>query len=365
MDDHRFWRRWVSRRIVCSLLTSCSEMSVFGSYWETWYFVVCEQACTCGHQMDKILWQTPESIVILHSSHMWIQTILLCGKHSTTMQTWIVFEDSDFAGDFEDSKSISGGVLCIFGSHTFVPISWMCKKQTSVSHSSTEIISLDAGSRMDGIPALTLWDLVIEVFHSSPNQTHKTKDVREPQGNLSQPLTRISIWSTLITFHQAAHNLVPMPCCMSLRITKPRLKIIIKGRSQTMRHVSRTRRVALDWLFQRIDLDAKIQIKYVDTIHQLADIMTKGSFSRDEWNNLLHLCNISYSSLHCWSQNFSFTSCTKTIAKRMQEQEREQDRGKVKADDEPGLHCLDKFFDCAESGCAEKPGDTESTLSKR
>ena len=49
-----------------------------------------------------------------------------------------LFQDSDFAGDLEDSKSTSGGVLCIFGSHTFVPISWMCKKQTSVSHSSTE-----------------------------------------------------------------------------------------------------------------------------------------------------------------------------------------------------------------------------------
>ena len=40
--------------------------------------------------------------------------------------------------------------------HTFVPISWMCKKQTSVSHSSTEseIISLDAGLRLDGFPHL-------------------------------------------------------------------------------------------------------------------------------------------------------------------------------------------------------------------
>ena len=47
-------------------------------------------------------------------------------------------QDSDFAGDLEDSKSTSGGVLCIFGSHTLVPISWMCKKQTSVSHSSME-----------------------------------------------------------------------------------------------------------------------------------------------------------------------------------------------------------------------------------
>ena len=56
--------------------------------------------------------------------------------------------------------------MCIFGSHTIVPISWMCKKQTAVSHSSTEseIISLDTGLRLDGIPALDLWDLIVVVL---------------------------------------------------------------------------------------------------------------------------------------------------------------------------------------------------------
>ena len=49
-----------------------------------------------------------------------------------------LFQDSDFAGDLEDSKSTSGGTLCIFGSHTFVPTSCVCKKQTSVWHSCTE-----------------------------------------------------------------------------------------------------------------------------------------------------------------------------------------------------------------------------------
>ena len=42
------------------------------------------------------------------------------------------------------------------------------------SHSSTkaEIISLDAGLRMNGIPPLDLWNLVIEVFHYSLNQSN-------------------------------------------------------------------------------------------------------------------------------------------------------------------------------------------------
>ena len=77
-----------------------------------------------------------------------------------------LFQDSDFAGDLEDSKSTSGGALCIFGIHAFVPISWMCKKQTAVSRSSTEseIISLDTGLRLNGFPAMGLWDLIVPVL---------------------------------------------------------------------------------------------------------------------------------------------------------------------------------------------------------
>ena len=79
-----------------------------------------------------------------------------------------LLQDSDLAGDLEDSKSTSGGTLCIFGSHTFVPLSCMCKKQTGVSHSSTEseIISLVTGLRLDGLLVLELWDLIVSVFGS-------------------------------------------------------------------------------------------------------------------------------------------------------------------------------------------------------
>ena len=88
-----------------------------------------------------------------------------------------LFQDSDFAGDLEDSKSTSGGTLCVFGSHTFVPISWMFKKQTSVSHSSTgsEIISLDTGLRLDGVPALDLWDLIVATLHGNTFQSNQER----------------------------------------------------------------------------------------------------------------------------------------------------------------------------------------------
>ena len=96
------------------------------------------------------------------------------------MSIGTVFKISDIVGDLEDSTSTSGGTLCVFGSHTFVPTSWMCKKQTCVSHSSTEaeMIFLDAGLRMDRIPALDLWDCVIEVLHSDSNRKQKLKPER-------------------------------------------------------------------------------------------------------------------------------------------------------------------------------------------
>ena len=67
------------------------------------------------------------------------------------------------------------------------------------------------------------------------------------------------------------------------------IKTIIKSRSPAMRHVSRTHRVALDWLFDPINLDPKIQIKYIDTKNQLEDILTKGNFTRDELESFVDL----------------------------------------------------------------------------
>ena len=207
-----------------------------------------------------------------------------------------LFQDSDFAGDLEDSKSTSGGTLCIFGSPTFVPISWMCKKQTAVSHSSTEseIISLDTGLRLDGLPALELWDLMVSVL-----------------GNVSRVSDRSVQPDSDVQIRHVTENIDSVPSNVQsarqeallyvFQDNEAVIKMIIKGRSPTMRHVSRTHRVALDWLFDRINLYSKIQIKYIDTKNQLADVLSEGNFTRDEWNHLLSLFNISqfYSLLCC------------------------------------------------------------------
>ena len=69
---------------------NCLQFSVFGSYWETWYFLVRKQICSWSHWMDQSLWQTLGAFDLLHSSYKWIAARLLCAKHNTTMQTWFV-----------------------------------------------------------------------------------------------------------------------------------------------------------------------------------------------------------------------------------------------------------------------------------
>ena len=124
------------------------------------------------------------------------------------------------------------------------------------------------------------------------------------------------------------------------------IKMIIKGRSPTMRHVSRTHRVALDSLFDRINLDSKIQIKYIDTKNQLADILTKGNFTRDEWNHLLNLFNISH---------FSSTACIAAMAKRAQQESGEE---RATAKSRPMMNLTARMPSVVSSSTSSNPGRT-------
>ena len=66
--------------------------------------------------------------------------------------------------------------------------------------------------------------------------------------------------------------------CLFFEDTDAVIEMIIRARSPSMRHIARTHRVNLDWLLDRIHLDPGIQIKYVNTSKQIADILLKEFF---------------------------------------------------------------------------------------
>ena len=146
-----------------------------------------------------------------------------------------------------------------------------CARNRHQFHSEVEVISLDAGLRKDGIPALDLWDLVMEVFRF-PNQLKKSK--RRVQGNIlrntpsnkhTQNQTNVPIQQDTLELSNvdnvslnAKSSLFGAMFCI-FEDNEAVIRMIIKGRSPTMRHVSRTHRVALNWLFDRINLDPKFR----------------------------------------------------------------------------------------------------------
>ena len=125
------------------------------------------------------------------------------------------------------------------------------------------------------------------------------------------------------------------------------IKMIIKGRSPTKRHVPRTHRVALDWLFDRINLDSKIQIKYIDTKNQLANILTKGNFTRDEWNHYI--------------SHFSSTACTAAMAKRAQQESGEE---RVTAKSRPMMNLTARMPSVVSSSTSSNPGRISVWISR-
>ena len=158
------------------------------------------------------------------------------------------------------------------------------------------------------------------------------------------------IWIIWILFPQTSNLLIRKFLLCVFEDNEAVIKMITKGWSPTMRHVSRNHRVALDWLFDRINSDPKIQIKYIDTKNQLADILTKGHFTRDEWNHLLCLFN---------SSQFSSINCSEVMSKRTQKDSGEEG---VTAKSKPMMNlvsrCSERTPDVLASIASESPVKT-------
>ena len=123
------------------------------------------------------------------------------------------------------------------------------KLQFRTGSTESQIISLDAGLRMVGIPALDLWDLIVTVFHGNTYQSNQAR------GDPYKSPTRKKIHGKIDDLDDVdfvSSNVNSSREEASLYIFEDNeavIKMIIKGRSPTMRHFSRTHRVALVCLF--------------------------------------------------------------------------------------------------------------------
>ena len=183
----------------------------------------------------------------------------------------------------------------------------MCKKHTSVFHSSTEseIISSDAGMRMDGSPALSLWDVEIEVLrstkstesptHGNCSRTHKSNPQTKGKsrcwsifacGLRRHKRTLFSRWVSVVHLWRQRssdqNDHWGQKSNDEIRAKNPQSALLIGYSTELI-------------------LDPKTHIKHVDAKNKIADMLTKGNFTRDEWDHLLHLLYI---------MNFSMFSCS-------------------------------------------------------
>ena len=136
----------------------------------------------------------------------------------------------------------------------------MCKKQTSVSHSSTEseIISLDTGLRLDGLPALELWDLIVSVLGIVSRVSDRSGKPESDDHKSHKSHKKIDVMEDIDSVPSNVQSSRQEALLYVFEDNEAVIEMINKGRSPTMRHVSRTHRVALDWLFDRINLDSKM-----------------------------------------------------------------------------------------------------------
>ena len=195
--------------------------------------------------------QTIMSFDLFDSSYMWIQTMLSCGKHCYTMQIGTVSRLRFCRRSWGFKIYIRWNSVRL-GSHTFVPISWMCKKQTFSFAQIDRIRNHFFGCRIEvgWYPLkLDLWDLIVAVL-ANTYQSH------EAPGDLCPNQREVRSTPHTLQKRKKSHgttndldNVGFIPSNVNSSRQKPLLYVFedkeavinptIKGRSQTLKHVSR------------------------------------------------------------------------------------------------------------------------------
>ena len=200
----------------------------------------------------------------------------------------VLFSDADFAGDMQTAKSTSGCYLAMVGPNTFAPVTASCKKQTCVSHSSTEseIVAAEQGIRCEGLQVLTFWELVTELLGTQPKVAETQK--AQPSALELNPYSESFNPGKYFAYTRKAKSTTVL---IIAEDNEAVIKIIKKARSMALRHLPRTHRIDVQWLFE-VCSHPRVRMLYVNTKQQVADLMTKALNNPQTWEHLLDIAQL-------------------------------------------------------------------------
>ena len=76
------------------------------------------------------------------------------------------------------------------------------------------------------------------------------------------------------------------------------IQVVNKEPSPTLRHVTTTLKVNLDWLVERISSDQSLRLRHVRPSKQFANLLIEGTFSSQQRTHLLILWQIEIAVYH-------------------------------------------------------------------
>ena len=264
-------RNKICWRVVTSILSNCSEMFFLARIgrpdilWSVW--------------INLHDWLRNGSKRVTNAWIDWFHAFIT-HVNANRISLWITLQNN---ADWDHFKTpILREILRIqdrllkehcafFGSHKFVPTSWMCKK---TNFSFTQLkrvrnhffgrwieISRDSFSRFMGSDCFFPWKHDSDSWKTGENRSQRWQrsQIKQIFQGMTNVLNHIDSVPSNVQFSSQEALLYVFEDNEAV------IKMIIKGRGPTLRHVSRTDKVALDWLLDRINLDPKIQIKYIDT----------------------------------------------------------------------------------------------------
>ena len=147
-------------RIVKSMLSNSFEMLILGTYWKTRYSMVSEQTCTDRSQNGPKL--------VTNDYLVWSLTFIT-HVNTNSIAMWVILQNN---ADWDCFKT---PILEIFRIQNLLQVEHCVRNKLqfrTVLRKLKSFLSMQVYAWT--VFPLSLWDSVIEVFHSSPNQTNKT-----------------------------------------------------------------------------------------------------------------------------------------------------------------------------------------------